>query len=87
MTDLISSQDLHDAAEDDRMIPVGSVPTITHAANAAYQLGLEPQAVLHFLRESNFAWPDKHGTPHDLHWPSVAYGICLGMVAQQRLEE
>lgn len=89
MADLISANDLHDAADDPLMLPGGNENMSDRevAKKAAEKIGLELNAIGSFLASSNFAWPHGQGVPHKLHQESVAYGICLGLVAAKRAAE
>lgn len=80
---LISANDLHEAADDPLMNPSAD-PALDPAPTEA--IGLEPDAVVRFLQSSNFAFPYPDGIRHNLDPESVAYGVCLGIVAMKRAD-
>jgi len=82
LTDLITANDLHEAADSDLMMKGGS------AKEATERLGLEVNAVGDFLKSSNFHYPEPGPTsiPDNLDQWSAAYGICLG-IAVMKLRE
>lgn len=83
MCRLISANDLHEAAEDPLMLPTHEGTPVT-AREAVEALGMEGEAVRDFLQSTNFRWPYADGMPDYLEPRSVAYGICLGLVAAKR---
>jgi len=77
MTDLISANDLHEAADSELMMGGGS------AKEAMARLGVDVNAIRDFLKSSNFHYPDPDGIPDNLDKWSAAYGIALGIAVSK----
>lgn len=86
MAELITANDLHEAADDPRMLPEGRVPEGMTETQAIEALGVEPYAIRDFLASADFRFPTSAGLPANLDLRSIAYGICLGLTAKLRQE-